>query len=103
MFPFSVYINRGNHEDILVNKRYGFEKEVLNLHIPLPASLLPLQVIAKYGKDADTLFPAFSLIFTLLPLGTIIDETVLVVHAVWEPTHASFNLKMPLAGCQRHA
>ncbi len=66
LFPASVHVNRGNHEDYLMNKRYGFEKEVL----------------LKYGPQGGLLMRAFSAVFTLLPLAAVINSSVLVVHAV---------------------
>lgn len=62
LYPNSVYLNRGNHEARDINTRDGFQKEVL----------------AKY--DA-TMFDAFEKTFSFLPLATIIEKEVFVVHA----------------------
>ncbi len=61
-----MYIHRGNHEDYLLSKRYGFEQEV----------------IAKYPTFASKLLRAFAALFCALPLGSIIDKKILVVHGV---------------------
>eukprot|EP00042_Codosiga_hollandica_P053454 m.700203 g.700203 ORF g.700203 m.700203 type:complete len:663 (-) comp58701_c0_seq10:106-2094(-) len=65
LYPFSVFLNRGNHEDFLLNKRYGFEKEVLS----------------KYGQSGSAVLKAITYAFTLIPLGTVIDKKIAVVHA----------------------
>jgi serine/threonine-protein phosphatase with EF-hand domain len=64
LFPHSVFINRGNHEDYLMNKRYGFEQEVQT----------------KYGEKASKLLRAFGALFSALPFCTVIDGQVFVVH-----------------------
>ena len=33
LYPDHVYINRGNHEDFLINKQFGFENEVLQKYV----------------------------------------------------------------------
>lgn len=64
VYPHSVFINRGNHEDYLMNKRYGFEQEVQT----------------KYGTKASKLLRAFGALFSALPFCTVIDGSVFVVH-----------------------
>eukprot|EP00039_Didymoeca_costata_P025576 m.13868 g.13868 ORF g.13868 m.13868 type:complete len:654 (+) comp4942_c0_seq1:115-2076(+) len=64
LYPHSVFINRGNHEDFLMNKKYGFEKEVMK----------------KYHTRASKILRAFATVFCGLPLGTIINDSVLVLH-----------------------
>ena len=59
--PTSIYLNRGNHETIAMNRLYGFEKECLS----------------KYNND---IFTMFSDLFCTLPVGHIIGNKVLVVH-----------------------
>eukprot|EP00041_Stephanoeca_diplocostata_P030496 m.924180 g.924180 ORF g.924180 m.924180 type:complete len:777 (+) comp23767_c0_seq15:432-2762(+) len=64
LYPHAVYINRGNHEDYLMNKRYGFEREVMS----------------KYREKAPKLLRAFGAFFSSLPFATIVDKKVLVIH-----------------------
>jgi serine/threonine-protein phosphatase with EF-hand domain len=64
IFPHSVFITRGNHEDYLMNKRYGFEQEV----------------VTKYKVKASVLLRAFAAMFSALPLAVIINSKILVVH-----------------------
>jgi serine/threonine-protein phosphatase with EF-hands len=33
LYPDSVFINRGNHEDFLINKQFGFENEVFKKYV----------------------------------------------------------------------
>eukprot|EP00927_Polykrikos_kofoidii_P011766 TRINITY_DN15025_c0_g1_i1.p1 TRINITY_DN15025_c0_g1~~TRINITY_DN15025_c0_g1_i1.p1 ORF type:complete len:1246 (+),score=230.84 TRINITY_DN15025_c0_g1_i1:92-3829(+) len=65
--PGSVYINRGNHEDSVMNKGGcgGFYTEVLE----------------KYGGTVGGLiYDQLQAIYALLPLATIVNEAVFVVH-----------------------
>lgn len=60
-FPRYVFLNRGNHEARNINLRDGFEKECL----------------LKYDSE---IFDCFSEVFACLPLATIIERKVFVVH-----------------------
>lgn len=64
VYPNDVHMNRGNHEDHMVNLRYGFTKEVLG----------------KYRVHGKKILKLIQKIFSWLPLATVIDHKVLVVH-----------------------
>jgi serine/threonine-protein phosphatase 5 len=59
--PHAIHLNRGNHEDQGINSRDGFEKECLQ----------------KYNAK---IFEEFSEVFSVLPLVTILNQAVFVVH-----------------------
>jgi hypothetical protein len=61
--PQHIFLNRGNHEDFKICRVYGFWEEVMS----------------KYGNRA--LYTRICDVFALLPLGCIIGQEVLVVHA----------------------
>ncbi|XP_055500728.1 serine/threonine-protein phosphatase with EF-hands 1 isoform X2 [Leucoraja erinacea] len=82
VYPKDVHLNRGNHEDYVMNIRYGFKKEVLR----------------KYRLQGQKVLQAFQDVFRWLPLATIIDSRVLVVHGgISDTTDLGF-----LASLQRH-
>uniref|UniRef100_A0A3Q2SSH5 Serine/threonine-protein phosphatase with EF-hands n=1 Tax=Fundulus heteroclitus TaxID=8078 RepID=A0A3Q2SSH5_FUNHE len=64
VYPNDVHLNRGNHEDHIVNLRYGFTKEVLG----------------KYRVHGKKILKLLQKIFSWLPLATVINHKVLVVH-----------------------
>jgi len=67
--PCAVRLNRGNHEDMSLCRSYGFSDELR----------------LKYGgkgnhREVALLSSLFDTLFPLLPLATIIDGDVLVLH-----------------------
>ncbi|CAG0914386.1 unnamed protein product, partial [Notodromas monacha] len=62
--PDHVFLNRGNHEDLVMNARYGFLQEI---H-------------AKFRNHATTVLKFVEEAYRWLPLGTIIDGKIIVVH-----------------------
>ena len=61
LYPNHFFMNRGNHEDVEMNSRYGFESETID----------------KYDIDV---FDCFSEFFKFLPLGHVLNKKVLVLH-----------------------
>ncbi|CAG5867756.1 unnamed protein product [Menidia menidia] len=64
VYPNDVHLNRGNHEDHIVNLRYGFTKEVMG----------------KYRVHGKKILKLLQKIFSWLPVATVINHKVLVVH-----------------------
>ncbi|XP_053953254.1 serine/threonine-protein phosphatase rdgC isoform X2 [Anastrepha ludens] len=63
-FPGAVHLNRGNHEDSVMNARYGFIREVQQ----------------KYRRNSEKLMIMIDEVYRWLPLGTILNNRVLIVH-----------------------
>jgi len=59
--PWVLLLNRGNHESPTMNRVYGFEEEVLE----------------KYSREV---FECFQEAFCRLPLATVINSSILVLH-----------------------
>ncbi|CAF4049213.1 unnamed protein product [Rotaria sp. Silwood2] len=65
--PSSVFLNRGNHEDIMITARYGFQEEINN----------------KYPKCKTQLIDLFKDLFSWLPIYSCIDtgiSNIMIVH-----------------------
>ncbi|XP_032079928.1 serine/threonine-protein phosphatase with EF-hands 2 isoform X1 [Thamnophis elegans] len=64
IYPKEVHVNRGNHEDFMINFRYGFTREVTR----------------KYKDHANKLLAVIKNVFSSMPLATVVDRKVLIVH-----------------------
>ncbi|EGD74423.1 hypothetical protein PTSG_11520 [Salpingoeca rosetta] len=62
-YPKRVFLARDNHEDSWVNKFFGFRDECLQR---LPDGVIVWQMINK--------------LFEYLPLGTVVDDSILCIH-----------------------
>ncbi|KPU78056.1 uncharacterized protein Dana_GF10046, isoform B [Drosophila ananassae] len=63
-FPQAVFLNRGNHEDSVMNARYGFIREVES----------------KYPRNHKRLLAFIDEVYRWLPLGSVLNSRVLIVH-----------------------
>lgn len=74
-----MYMNRGNHEDPCMNETYGFQDEC----------------VKKWGPQrGGELFDAWNLLFQNLPLASVLDKEVFVVHGgLWRRDFRLTQLK----------
>nr|CAD7460299.1 unnamed protein product [Timema tahoe] len=95
IFPDGVYLNRGNHEDHIMNARSGIAITILSL-VPSLNQLIKVirlvlnksatkygfirEVKLKYRQSADRLLRLIECVYRWLPLGTVVNNKVLVVH-----------------------
>ncbi|KAI0222121.1 Serine/threonine-protein phosphatase with EF-hands pef-1 [Lamellibrachia satsuma] len=78
--PSAIFFNRGNHEDYVMNLRYGFAKEIM----------------IKFQNDAGKIVRLFQDVFSWLPLLTIIDKKVLITHGgISDQTDLEFIQQIP--------
>ncbi|KAL7678454.1 putative serine/threonine-protein phosphatase with EF-hands [Plasmopara halstedii] len=81
LYPDYVFLNRGNHEERMINEAFGFEDEVYT----------------KYGTDNDMvagwnglgtsmnyspmkLFQMFETVFCLFPIFALLNKRIFIVH-----------------------
>lgn len=62
LYPTSVYLNRGNHEQRRMNERYSFEKH------------------CRETYKSAIVYELIQLMFLSLPMATLLNEKVLVLH-----------------------
>jgi len=63
--PSNVFLNRGNHEDSHMNTKYGFHRACM---------------VAFGDAYGQALYEAIAVSFTFLPLASVIEDKILVVH-----------------------
>lgn len=79
--PNYVFLNRGNHEERMINEVFGFEDEVYvkyNTDNDETLGWEGLSTSANYSPMK--LFQMFEDIFSLFPIFSLVNESVFVVH-----------------------
>lgn len=74
-YPCQITMLRGNHEFPDICSSYGFKDE-LN---------------STFGKESESAFEKFNMVFAYLPLAAVLDESVLCVHGGIAPNLQSID------------
>ncbi|TYZ65203.1 hypothetical protein PybrP1_006919 [[Pythium] brassicae (nom. inval.)] len=81
LYPRFVFLNRGNHEERLINEVFGFEDEVYVKYNTDNDETLGWEGLSASPKYSPMqLFQMFEDVFSLFPLFALVNESVFVVH-----------------------
>lgn len=81
LYPNFVFLNRGNHEERMINEVFGFEDEVyVKYNTDNDETLGWDGLSASPNYSPMKLFQMFEDIFLLFPLFSLVNESVFVVH-----------------------
>ncbi|KAL3993203.1 [histone H4]-lysine20 N-methyltransferase SETD8 [Sarotherodon galilaeus] len=98
LYPDYMHLNRGNHEDHIMNLRYGFTKEVMQNLVTVTADFFKITVLACLQTHGREILQLFQDVFSLLPIATVIDGKILIVHGgISDQTDLDF-----LSSIERH-
>lgn len=81
LFPNYVFLNRGNHEERMINEVFGFEDEVYVKYNTDNDETLGWEGLSSSPNYSPMkLFQMFEDIFTLFPIFSLVNESIFVVH-----------------------
>lgn len=67
-FPENIYLLRGSHEDLSVNKVFGFADECI-------------QKLNENINDPKSVFNVINNVFEYLPLAAVVEDEMFCVHS----------------------
>ncbi|KAG1689245.1 hypothetical protein DVH05_028517 [Phytophthora capsici] len=81
LYPECVFLNRGNHEERMINEIFGFQDEVYSKYgIENDASAGWGGLSTSINYSATKLFQMFETVFNLFPVFALVNRRVFVVH-----------------------
>ncbi|TMW57471.1 hypothetical protein Poli38472_003396 [Pythium oligandrum] len=81
LYPEFVFLNRGNHEERMINENFGFEDEIYAKYSAESANFEGADTISCSQKySCVKLFEMFEDVFTILPIFALINERVFATH-----------------------
>lgn len=81
LYPEFVFLNRGNHEERLINEVFGFEDEVYTKYSAEHDEVAGWDGLGtSMNYSPMKLFQMFETVFGLFPLFSLVNDSVFVVH-----------------------
>ncbi|KAG2794668.1 hypothetical protein PC110_g20977 [Phytophthora cactorum] len=77
LYPNFVFLNRGNHEERMINEVFGFQAEIYSKY-GTDSNKFGLGSSANYS--ATKLFQMFETVFNLFPVFALVNGCIFVVH-----------------------